>query len=160
MLYLLITTGKKPDFLQKLIAKALFLCTPESLLEGRGKCTISSLLLKARKLHFSRMCTISKHEGGASEISFLSLEEDGSWQRLSPTIIAQYAVACEGKKAWRQAQSRSLKLTGTKSAAFQKLLSPNAVDLEAESMITAGASALSFKLDRTELLKMGVKYEK
>jgi len=157
---LLITTGKKPDTLSQLIARALFLCTPESLLEGRGKRTISSLLQKARKLHFSRLCTISKREGGASEISFISLEEDGSWQRLSPAIIAQYAVACEEKKAWRAEQSHSLKITGAKRAALQQLLSPSNADAEHESSITAGASTLSFKLGKTELLKMGVKYEK
>ncbi len=160
VLYLLVTTGKKPDFLQKLIANALFLSVPESLLEGRGKRTIVSLLKKAHRLHFSRICTLSKREGGASEMSFLSLEEDGGWQRLSPTIIAQYAVACEEKKAWRQAQSRSLKLAGTKRAALQRLLLPLNADSGPVSSITAGASTLSFKLGKTELLKLGVKYEK
>ena len=155
---MLITTGKNPDSLQKLIAKALFLATPGSRLEGRGKRTIASLVEHARLLRFSRLCIIGRTQDGASELSFLSLDSP-SWSRLSPTIVANYGVACKDRKAWKVEQSISLAVKGTKRKTILNLLGIEEGD-EPDSSITADSKAISFKLAKNELLKLGVAYGK
>lgn len=156
---MLITTGKKPDLLSRLVARALFLCIPGSCLEGRGKRTLSSLVKKAGKRHFARIASINKKEGGASEISFISLDGNGNWRRLTQRILISYAVACKERGEWRKNQSCSLRVSGAKRAALMELLAPLQSDAGCESRITAGAKSITLKLCKTDLLILGVSYE-
>jgi len=156
VLRLLITTGKNPDSLQKLIAKALFLATPGSRLEGRGKRAIASLVEHARLLRFSRLCIIGRTQDGASEISFLSVGTS-SWSRIPPAMVANYGIACKDGKAWKQEQSVSLAVRGARRKTILNLLGVEEGDWQG-SQIKAEAKSIIFRLGPIELLKLGVRY--
>lgn len=157
MMSVLITTGKKPGKKSRAIARALFLMVPGSRLEFRGKRTLSALIKKAKRFHFSRLCTIYREEGKPSEIRFLSLEENlPGW--LSPTL--QITSVETAEKLPRKGQSQHVKITGAKARTLAKLLSLS-VPPEGEetgSRLIASSNSLSLFLGNKKLAKIGVSY--
>lgn len=131
---------------------------PGSLLENRGQRTISSLISKARRLHFSRFCTISAQEGKPHEISFLSLEGEKGWSRLSPTIAVRKIADCR-KQGCKFTQSKCLKITGLKAKELFALLLPQNSSEETGSKIIASSKKLSISVANKKLLELGVSYE-
>jgi len=154
---LLITTGKNPDRLSRLIAHALFASIPGSDLEFRGKRSLLSLVLKARKKHYSRLCAIHKEEGKPSSLSFISLDDEGGWERLSPSIAIKNVSAA---KSFPKKQSQCVEFSGAKKAVLGRLLDPRNSCGEPESKIIAGAAKISILYGRKKLLELGVAYAK
>ncbi|VVB99994.1 Uncharacterised protein [uncultured archaeon] len=154
---MLITTGRNPDAISRAIAQALGAAIPRSIVEGRGRRTLSGIISKARKKRFPRVCTIYKVEGKPCAISFLSVDEKG-WKRLSPQL--QITSAKAFAKAGRE-QSSCLEISGTKASALKQLLSvmENEEGDEPESKITAGASKITIHVHGKRLIELGVKYE-
>jgi len=159
---MLITTGRNPDSASRAIARALHLAVPESRLEGRGRRTLSSLLSRARKLHFSRICTIYKAEGKPCSISFISLGADGGWAWLSPRIIVTKVTAAvaQGNRLRNLPQSGCIAISGPKSGILRGLFGLETQDCGPESRIIAAASKITVASGGTKLLELGVRYEK
>lgn len=154
---MLITTGKNPGRISRRIAQALQAAVPGAALEYRGRRSVASLLSKARKRHFSRLCAIHEENGKPSAISFLSLGQEGGWRRLSPTIMVHSAVPA---LAIPRKQSRSVKISGAKKAALQKLLDPSASGWETESSISASTKKIALFCGKKRVLLLGVGYGK
>ena len=155
---MLITTAKDPDALCRRIARAIYLATPSSHLEFRGKRTLASLVSKARKKRFERVCAIYHSRGKPSEIRFLEISmRDWCWMvpHLSITKIL-HAPAMKGSIS----QSVGLQIKGTKAKVLRQLLSIKGKPEEAQSSISSSASKITFKLGNKKLLELGVKYEK
>ena len=155
---MLITTGRKPDALSRLMAKALAAAIPGSLLENRGRRTLGALIAKARKKHFTRVCTIYKDGGKPCQMAFISLGEDAGWEWLSPKITVRKAAA---SIIPRNFHSPSLELSGTRKATIANLLSVSDASggSEPESEISAGAASLSVSLGDKKVLQLEVSYE-
>ena len=83
---MLVTTGRNPGREGRAVARAISLCFPGSILEGRGRRALASLLSRARKLHFSRLCTVYRGQGRPCSISFISLCSGPEWERLAPEV--------------------------------------------------------------------------
>lgn|GEM_PF-1509617 len=161
---MLITTGKAPDAVSRAIARALWLAVPESRLEFRGKRSLSSLVSLARKKHQTRICSVYLAHGKPSSLSFLSVGDDGSWARLSPSIAVKKVVFSGTTRAGVEAkdgQSQRVAITGAKAKPLSRLLSPaNPQDRETGSRIIAGARTLSIFVGKKRMLSLGVAYEK
>jgi rRNA maturation protein Rpf1 len=134
---------------------------PGSSFEPRGKRTLAALITKAQKKHFSRICTICNEEGKPAFLSFISLGEDGSWERMKPGISIKSANFFS-KEKHKRFQSCSLEVTGTKAKAIKNLFAfeENAPDDEPESKISAGADKLGISIKGKRALELGVKYGK
>ncbi len=173
---MLITTGKNPGIFSREIAMALASAVPGSRVEFRGKRTLSSMISKARKLHFNRVCSIGSAEGKAASLSFLKIGDDGSWERLSPKISIRgvAAVASAKKTGARKAGARPasahakpvprlcLKITGTKAKTLVALISPsNSQDAGPSecSRMAAGAKTISVFVGKKKIISIGVAYE-
>ena len=156
---MLITTGKKPGNESRLIAASLAASVPGSRLENRGQRTISSLISKARRLHFSRLCTIHAEEGKPHRISFLSLEDEKGWGRLSPIIMVR-KIADSPKQGCKFRQSKCLSISGTRAKTINTLLLPRNSSDETESKIAASAKKISIFISNKKILELGVSYEK
>lgn len=138
------------------MAAILSLCVPGSRLENRGQRPFSSLVQKALKFRFSRVCTIHKEQGKPATIAFLSIDENG-FEWLTPKLrIEKVAFLAAAERKTPQATMISIK--GAKRAALQKLLSPINISEERTASITAGAKAISFSMGRKKMLTLGVKY--
>ena len=156
---MLITTGRNPGREGRLIARALFLSFPGSRLEGRGRRTLSSLLSSARKRRFSRACTIYREQGKPCSISFISLGNEGEWERLSPEVRIKSLSAFPLPR--KIPQSACLSIKGAKAAVLRRLAdAPPCEEGEGpSSAITAGASKISFSLQGKRIMELGVSYE-
>jgi rRNA maturation protein Rpf1 len=156
----LITTGKGPDRETRLSARALFLAVPGSRLENRGKRTLVSMVKKAQKLHYSRVCAVYKDRGHPCTLAFIRLDGPEEWEWLTPILnIRKVKFASQQPRAMRQ--SARLEISGSRAKTLNLLLAPrNASEDEAESSITAGAKSLSILLGKRKLLELGVSYEK
>ena len=160
MIPVLITTGKNPDSNSKAIALAFHMAVPESRVEFRGKRTLSSLVSRAQKLHFTRLCAIYNEKGKPSTLRFLEIGDDGEWEWLSPTIAVSSSQTF-GKMPLKKSQSCNLSITGTKAKVLSRLLSPlNSKDKGPDSKITAGARSISVHVGKKKILSLGVSYEK
>lgn len=160
MIPVLITTGKNPSRVSRAIALAFGIAVPESRVEFRGKRTLSSLITRAQKLHFTRLCAIHSESGKPSHIRFMEIADDGEWGWLSPAISITSAKPA-GRMPKKTAQSSRLSISGAKAKVLSRLLSPrNSQDEEAGSKITAGARALSISVGKKKILSLGVSYEK
>ncbi len=155
---MLITTGKNAGKLSKRIAAALCLAVQESRFEPRGKRTVQQLIAKAAKLHFSRLCSIYEESGRPSQLSFLAIDPNGGWTRLSPSIKLKN-IPIPPKKT-RGQQSASLVISGTKKKVLQKLLNPLPPKEEPDSSISASGKKIEVKIGRKKILSIGVSYEK
>ena len=155
---MLITTGRDPGTEGRSVARALFLSFPGSRLEGRGRRTLASQLSRARKLHFSRVCTIYREQNHPCSISFISLGNSGEWERLSPEVRIRSIRAFPFPK--RTLQSACLSIKGAKAAVLRRLADAPACEPgEPASAISAGASEISFSLQGKKIMELGVSYE-
>lgn len=156
----LITTGKNPDRISKAIALAFCRAVPESRVEFRGKRTLASLVARAQKFRYTRLCAIHNESGKPSSIRFLEIADDGAWNWLAPAISITSAKPA-GRMPKKSAQSRKLSVTGAKAKALLRLISPrNPVDEDVGSKINAGARSLSVFVGKKKILSLGVSYEK
>lgn len=157
MVAVLITTGKNPSESSRAIARALHLAIPHSMLEFRGSRTLDALIAKARKRHFSRVCSIYSKQGKPHSLSFLSIRDDGGWERLKPVFIMEKAQL--PPIAAKIPQSCSLKITGANAKAARHLFSPsNDEYCEQTSRIVAGRGTLALYVGKRKILSLGVKY--
>ena len=153
---MLITTGKKPDAISRRIAHLLSFIVPGAHLENRGNRTLSSLILKARKKRYPRVCTVYKAQGKPATSAFLSLTDDGfSW--LSPKIQIEKAVF-HSAISRKFISATQLEIRGTKKSVLQELFAPVSYSEKCPSTIKAGAKKLSFFLGRKKMLELDVKY--
>ncbi len=158
---MLFTTGKNADSFSKQIAYVLYAAIPCSSFEPRGKRTLAALIAKAQKKHFARICTIYKEEGKPASLSFISLDESGSWERMKPEIAISKAKFFS-KDKHKRFQSACLKITGANSKTIKSLfaLGECVSDDEPESQIAAGASKITISIKGKKVLELGVKYGK
>lgn len=160
MIPVLFTTGKKPNRAARAIARALSLAVPESALESRGKRTLASLISKARKRHFTRLCSVYCSQGKPSEIEFLAIADDGSWGRLAPKITVKTSSFAP---KFPRAQSTCLTMSGAKAKSLSRLFSPKNHGADGEengSRIVAGAKTLAVFMGKKKIASLGVSYEK
>lgn len=157
----LFTTGKNAHSFSKHIAYVLRAAVPGSSFEPRGKRSLAALISKAQKKHFTRICTIYNEEGKPALLSFLSLDENGNWERIKPEITIKNTKFFS-KDKHKRFQSSCLKVTGAKSKAIKSLfaLDECASDDEPESQIAAGASKFTISIQGKKTLELGVKYGK
>lgn len=155
---MLITTAKDPDALCRRIARAIYLATPGSRLEFRGKRTLAALVSKARKKRFERVCAIYHAQGKPSEIRFLEIGMR-DWRWMAPHLAITKVLHAPAMKGGIS-QSFGLQIRGTEAKTLQKLLSIKGKPEEAQSSISSSASKISFKLGNKKLLELGVRYGK
>lgn len=152
---MLVTTGKSPGAASRRIAGILSLSIPLSRSENRGSRSLSSLISRAAKSRFARLCTVYKEQGNPATIAFLSLDGN-EW--LSPKIKIEKVIFISKQQKLPQAGRLSIK--GSKKAVLQKLISPVSTDGDVQSTINAGAKSISFYIRRKKMLSLGVSYEK
>ena len=156
---MLITTGRNPGREGRALARALFLSFPGSRLEGRGRRTLASQLSRARKLCFSRVCTIYNEQNHPCSISFISLGNAGEWKRLSPVVRIRSVRAFPFPK--KTPQSSCLLIKGSRAPVLRRLADAPACEQgdEPGSAITASASGISLSLQGKKIMELGVSYE-
>lgn len=156
---MLVTTGRNPGREGRAVARAISLCFPGSILEGRGRRALASLLSRARKLHFSRLCTVYRGQGRPCSISFISLCSGPEWERLAPEVRIKSISASPLPRKIPPSSCVSIK--GAKAAALRALSGAPACEPGDEhcSEISASASKISFSLHGKRIMELGVSYE-
>ena len=155
---MLITTGKNPSQECRALARALFCVLPHSVLEGRGKRSLSSLITKARKKRMGSICAIYREEGGQHSLSSLSLSETG-YDWLSPKILVEKITLHSPLPKKSEGQSSSVKITGARAKEVRGLFGAEPTGDEPESAISAGAKSISLSFRKKKLITLGVSYE-
>ncbi|MCX8194848.1 MAG: hypothetical protein N3G22_01960 [Candidatus Micrarchaeota archaeon] len=134
------------------------MAVPHSCLENRGKRPFYSLLSKAAKLRFKRVCSIHSQNGKPASLSFLCIDGEGKWSwapaRIKISRLRLYGLPRKAR------QSQRLRIKGARARLLRELIKSPSTQHREDSLISASSKRLEVFIHGKKAVEAEVEYEK